>query len=50
MRKVKVIIAATAAALVSSPAFTQQPSQGGTSIPDFSGIWAQLALGASTRR
>jgi hypothetical protein len=41
----KVIIATITAALFSSPAFTQQPSQGGASIPDFSGIWAQLALG-----
>jgi hypothetical protein len=35
------IIATTAAtALFSLPAFTQQPSQGVASIPDFSGIWA----------
>lgn len=41
MRKAKVIIATTAAALLPSPAFTQQPSQGGASIPDFSGLWSQ---------
>jgi hypothetical protein len=35
-----IIAAAGAAALFSSPAFTQQPSQGTTSIPDFSGLWA----------
>jgi len=35
-----VIIAASAAAAVfSSPAFAQQPSQGTVSIPDFSGTW-----------
>ena len=40
-----VIIAASAAtALFSSPAFTQQPSQGTGSIPDFSGIWAHLTF------
>lgn len=39
------IIAATAAtSLFSSPAFTQQPSQGTTSIPDFSGIWGHLSI------
>jgi hypothetical protein len=37
-----IIAAAGAAALFSSPAFTQQPSQGTTSIPDFSGLWAHL--------
>ena len=37
----KVIVATTAAAsLFSSPAFTQQPSQGGVSTPNFSGMWA----------
>jgi hypothetical protein len=35
-----IIAAAGAAALCSSPAFTQQPSQGGASIPDFSGLWS----------
>jgi hypothetical protein len=40
-----VIVAMSAAgALFSSPAFTQQPSQGTASIPDFSGIWAHLAV------
>jgi hypothetical protein len=39
-----VIIASAAAALFSSPAFTQQPSQGTTAIPDFSGIWGYLAV------
>jgi hypothetical protein len=29
-----------AAALFSLQAFTQQPSQGGASIPDFSGLWS----------
>ena len=39
------IIATTVAAgLFSSPAFTQQPSQGKPSIPDFSGIWAHPYL------
>jgi hypothetical protein len=36
-----IIIAAVGAfALFSTRAFTQQPSQGGASIPNFSGIWA----------
>src|SRR6516165_5738008 len=39
-----IIAASAAAALFSSPAFTQQPSQGTTSIPDFSGTWGHLAL------
>jgi hypothetical protein len=39
-----IIAASAAAALFSSPAFTQQPSQGRTSIPDFSGIWAHLTF------
>jgi len=35
------IIATTVAAgLFSSPAVTQQPGQGTSSIPDFSGVWA----------
>src|ERR1700722_2262296 len=38
------IAASAAAALFSSPAFTQQPSQGTASIPDFSGIWAHLTF------
>jgi hypothetical protein len=41
-----VIIAAVgAAALFSSPAFTQEPSQGTTSIPDFSELWAHPYTG-----
>ena len=41
----RVIIAASAAvALFSTPAFTQQPSKGTASIPDFSGIWAHLTF------
>jgi hypothetical protein len=40
-----VIIASAAAALFSSPAFTQQPTQGTASIPVFSGIWGHLAVG-----
>jgi hypothetical protein len=39
-----IIAASAAAALFSSPAFTQQPSQGTASIPDFSGIWGHLAV------
>jgi hypothetical protein len=39
-----IIAASAAAALFSSPAFTQQPSQGTASIPDFSGIWAHLTV------
>jgi hypothetical protein len=35
-----IIITSVAAVLMSSPAFTQQPSQGTAPIPDFSGIWA----------
>jgi hypothetical protein len=35
-----IIAAAGAAALFSSPAFTEQPSQGSRAIPDFSGLWA----------
>jgi hypothetical protein len=42
-----VIIATTAAAtLFSSAAFTQEPNQGTTSTPDFSGIWAHVSLPA----
>jgi hypothetical protein len=42
-----IIIAMSAAgALLSSPAFTQQSSQGKVSIPDFSGIWAHPSLNA----
>ena len=41
------IIATTAAAtLFSSPAFTQQQSQGTAPIPNFSGIWAHPSLNA----
>jgi hypothetical protein len=36
-----ILAAAGAAALFSTSALTQQPSQG-TAIPDFSGIWAHL--------
>src|SRR6202051_4042834 len=39
-----IIAASAAAALFSSPAFAQQPSQGTVSIPDFSGIWAHLSF------
>ena len=39
-----VIATSAAAALFSSPAFTQQPSQATVSIPDFSGIWAHLTF------
>ena len=39
-----IIAASAAAALFSSPAFAQQPSQGAVSIPDFSGIWAHLTF------
>ena len=42
--RIVIIAASTAAALFSSPAFTQQPSQGTASIPDFSGIWAHLTF------
>jgi hypothetical protein len=35
-----IIAAAGAAALFSTPALTQQPSQDGASIPDFSGMWS----------
>src|SRR5215472_2464089 len=38
-----IIVASAAAAVFSSPAFTQQPSRGTPSIPDFSGIWAHLS-------
>src|SRR3984885_13640438 len=39
------IIATTAAvALFSSSAFTQPPSQGAASIPDFSGVWGNPYL------
>jgi hypothetical protein len=40
----RTVIIAAAAALFSSPAFAQQPSQGTVSIPDFSGIWAHLTF------
>jgi hypothetical protein len=39
MRRV-IIATSAAAALFSSPAFTQQPTKGTASIPNFSGIWA----------
>jgi hypothetical protein len=39
-----VIIVSAAAALFSSPAFTQQPNQGSALTPDFSGIWGHLAV------
>jgi len=37
-----IIVAISAATLFSSAAFTQEPSQGTASIPDFSGIWSHL--------
>jgi hypothetical protein len=40
-----VIAAAGAAALFSSPAFTQQRNQGGASTPDFSGLWSHPSTG-----
>ena len=43
MRKVT-IAASAAAVLLSSSAFTQQPSQSTAPIPDFSGIWAHLTF------
>jgi hypothetical protein len=36
----RTVIIAAAATLFSSVAFTQERSQGTTSIPDFSGLWA----------
>ena len=39
-----IIVTTAAATLFSSAAFTQEPSQGTTSIPDFSGIWGHLSL------
>jgi hypothetical protein len=39
-----IIAASAAAALFSSPAFTQQPSRSTASIPDFSGIWGHLVF------
>ncbi len=39
-----IIAASAAAALFSSPAFAQQPSESTASIPDFSGIWAHLTF------
>jgi hypothetical protein len=41
--------AIVAATLFSSVAFTREPSQGTTSIPDFSGIWAHVSLPALER-
>src|ERR1700693_361535 len=35
-----IIAAASAATLFSLAAFAQEPSQGTTSIPDFSGVWS----------
>ena len=43
MRTVIISVSA-AAALFSSPAVAQQPSQGTAPIPDFSGIWAHLTF------
>jgi hypothetical protein len=37
------VVASAVAALFSSSAFTQQPSQG-AAIPDFSGIWGHLTF------
>jgi hypothetical protein len=39
-----IIATSAAAALFSSPAFTQQASQSTASIPDFSGIWAHPSV------
>jgi hypothetical protein len=39
-----IIVTIAGATLFSSPAFTQQPSQGTASIPDLSGIWAHPSL------
>jgi hypothetical protein len=39
-----VIATCAAAAVFSSPAFTQQPSQATASLPDFSGIWGHLTF------
>jgi hypothetical protein len=38
------VITTAAAAVISSAAFTQEPSQAPASIPDFSGIWGHLSL------
>jgi hypothetical protein len=40
-----IIATSAAAALFSSPALTQQPNQGGASIPDFSGLWGHPSFG-----
>jgi hypothetical protein len=39
-----IIAASAAAALFSSPAFAQQPSESTASIPEFYGIWAHLTF------
>jgi len=39
-----IIVAATATALFSTPALTQQPSQGTGSFPDLSGVWAHPSI------
>jgi hypothetical protein len=39
-----IIVTVSAAALFSSPSFTQERSQGSASIPDFSGIWGNPYL------
>ena len=40
-----IIATSTAAALFSSPAFTQEPTKATSSIPDFSGVWAHPSGG-----
>jgi hypothetical protein len=44
MMRTFIIATTAAAALFSSSAFTQEPSQGAASIPDFSGIWGNPYL------
>jgi hypothetical protein len=40
----RTFVAAATAAIFSSAAFAQQPSQSAALIPDFSGIWGHLSL------
>ena len=44
MTRTLLIVTVSAAVLFSSPAFTQERSQGAASIPDFSGIWGNPYL------
>jgi hypothetical protein len=44
-RSLLVPIVSTAVLTLSTAVFAQQPSDGTAPVPDFSGIWAQLALG-----